>query len=160
MLRVAAVFPELLGREFAHVSKAFADELQRILVGLLEIIRTVEEAIAPVEAQPVDVLHDGIDVLGVFLGGIGVIHAQVADAAKVLSCTEVNGKGLAVADMQITVRLGRKAGMHLHAFKTSAFGKVFHNKVFNKVSAGFFHVPYPPISSNWAAGMYSFSGKQ
>jgi hypothetical protein len=89
----------------------------RVLVGLLEIVGAVEEAVAPVEAQPVDVLLDGVHKLGVLLGGVGVVHAQVADAAELFGGAEVDAQRLAVADVQIAVRLRREAGVHLHALK-------------------------------------------
>ena len=78
LCNVAAVFPELLRRQLAYIGKTFFYKLDRVFIGLLKIIRAVEEAVAPVKAQPVDILLYGVDVLGVLLGGVCVIHAQVA----------------------------------------------------------------------------------
>ena len=81
-----------------------------------------------------DILLDRVDILGVLLGGVGVVHAQVADAAEALGRGEVDGQGLAVADVQIAVRLGREARMHLHAVAAIALLQVFLHKFFDKVS--------------------------
>ena len=63
----------------------------------------------PVEAEPVDGLDDRVDVLLLFLLGVGVVEAQVADAAVIGREAEVEADALGVADVQIAVRLGRKA---------------------------------------------------
>jgi hypothetical protein len=44
---------------------------------LIEIIRSVEEPILPIEAQPADIGKDGINVLLLFFFRIGVVKAQV-----------------------------------------------------------------------------------
>ncbi len=68
---------ELLRRQVADVGKAFFDEFHGKLVVLFKIVRAVEETVAPVKAQPVDIGLDGVDIFGVFLRGVGVVHAQV-----------------------------------------------------------------------------------
>ena len=87
---VAAVLLELLGGQLAHVGQALLDEAHSQLVGLFEVIAAVEEAVTPVKAQPVDILLDSVYELGVLFGGVGVVHAQVADAAELLSRAEVD----------------------------------------------------------------------
>ena len=66
--------------------------------------------LAPIEAEPVHVALDGVDVFLLFLGRIGVVEAQIAVAAELLRDAEIQADRLGVADMQIAVRLGRKAG--------------------------------------------------
>ena len=44
--------------------------------------------------------------------GIGVVEAQVGLAAELGGQAEVEADGLGVADVQIAVRLGRKARVH------------------------------------------------
>ena len=61
------------------------------------------------------VLHDGIDVLGLFLLGIGVVEAQVGLAAELRRQAEIQADRLGVADVQIAVRLRRKARVHAAA---------------------------------------------
>ena len=50
-----------------------------------------------------------VDVLLLFLLRVGVVEAQVADAAVVARQAEVQADALGVADVQVAVRLGRKA---------------------------------------------------
>ena len=111
----AAVLAHFLGGEIADVGLAVSDELHGPLVELAEIVGGVEEAVFPIEAQPADVLHDGIDVLGLFLCGVGVVEAQVGFAAELGGQAEIQADGFGVADVQIAVRLGRKARVHAAA---------------------------------------------
>ena len=73
-----------------------------------------------VEAQPMDVLLDGVDVLRVLLGRVGVVHAKVADAAEFFRGAEVDGQGLAVADMEIAVGLRGEPGVDRFPLAASA----------------------------------------
>ncbi len=66
--------------------------------------------LAPIETEPAHVALDGIDIFLLFLGRIGVVEPQMAAAAEFLGDAEVQADRLGVADMQIAVRLGRKAG--------------------------------------------------
>ena len=72
-----------------------------------------------------NILLDSFNIFGVFLCGIGIIHAEVADTAKTFCHAKVNAKCLAVADVQITIRFRRETGMNGHSFILSAFGDVF-----------------------------------
>ena len=107
-VHVAPVLLELLGGELAHIGQALLDELHGVVVHLLKVVGGVVEPVAPVVAQPVDVLLDGLHVLHVLLGGVGVVHAQVAQAAVLLGGAEVDEDGLGVADVQVAVGLGGK----------------------------------------------------
>ena len=86
------------------------------------------------------VLLNGIDILGVLLGGVGIIHAQVADAAKMLSGAEIYGQRLAVADVEIAVRLRREAGVNLHPIAALPLGEILLNKGLDEISCCFFHI--------------------
>ena len=68
--------------------------------------------LAPVEAEPAHVALDGVDVLLLLLGRVGVVEAQMAAPAELLGDAEVEADRLGVADVQIAVRLGRKARHH------------------------------------------------
>ena len=105
----AAVLADLVGRQLVHVGLVVANQAQRVLVDLLEVIGGVEEALAPVESEPVDALDDRVHVLDVFLGRIGVVEAQVARAAELLRDAEVQADGLGVPDVEIAVGLGGKS---------------------------------------------------
>ena len=66
--------------------------------------------IAPVEAEPADVVLDGSDELVLLPGRVGVIEAQVAAPAELSRDAEIQTDRLGVADMEIAVGLGREAG--------------------------------------------------
>jgi hypothetical protein len=72
----------------------------------------VVEVLAPVEAQPAHVALDGVDVLLLLLGRVGVVEAQVAAAAELPRDAEVEADRLGVPDVQVAVGLGRKARHH------------------------------------------------
>ncbi len=126
----AAIFADFVGAQVIHVSFAGLDQLHRPVIQLLEIIGGVVKAF-PLEAEPLHVGHDGLDVLGLFLFRIGVVEAQVGAAAKFVCQAEVQADGLGMADVQISVRLGRKA--RPHAAVVLAGLQVFNNGVANKV---------------------------
>ena len=50
-----------------------------------------------------------------------------------------------MADMQVAVWLGRKAGVHPHALAAAALGEILIDKVFNKILVQFFHAATPVI---------------
>ena len=68
--------------------------------------------LAPIEAEPAHVALDGVDIFLLFLGRIGVVETQMTAAAEFLGDAEIQADRLGVADMEIAVRLGRKAGDH------------------------------------------------
>ena len=135
---VAAVRPELFRRQFADVGKSLFDQLDGKLIVLFKVIGAVVETVAPVEAEPVDVLHDGFHVFGIFLGRVGIVHAQVAQAAELLRHAEIDAQGLAVADVQIAVGLRRKTGVYGHAFILAALRNVLRDERVNEIAAAAF----------------------
>ncbi|MCY1531299.1 hypothetical protein D9M68_665200 [compost metagenome] len=110
----AAVGTDFLGALLVHVSVAGLDQRLGEFVHVAEVVAgEVQVVVAvglPVEAQPVHGLDDGVDVLLVFLFGVGVVEAQVADAAEIARQPEVQADALGVADVQVAVGLRRKAG--------------------------------------------------
>ena len=66
--------------------------------------------LAPIEAEPAHVALDGVDIFLLLLGRVGVVEAQMAAAAEFLGDAEIQADRLGVADMQVAVRLRRKAG--------------------------------------------------
>ncbi len=111
----APVFTNLLAVQAADVGVSFLNELFGPFVELLEVVRRVEFAVFPGEAQPADVFLDRVDVLDVFLRRVRVVEPQIALAAKFLRDAEVEADRLGVADVQVAVGLGRKASHHLAA---------------------------------------------
>ena len=67
------------------------------------------EIFAPVEAEPMHVGLDRVDIFLLFLGRIGIVEAQIALAAEFLGDAEIQADRFGVADMEIAVRLRRKA---------------------------------------------------
>ena len=105
----AAMLADLVGRQRIDIGHALADQILGELIQLLVVVRRVVLAIVPVKPEPPHVVLDRIDVLDVFLDGIGVVEAEVAVAAEFAGDAEVEADRLGVPDVQVAVRLGRKA---------------------------------------------------
>ena len=89
--------------------------------------------VGPAGDEPVHVFDDGVHVLDVFLGRVGVVHAQIADAAELAGDAEVQADAFGVADVQVAVRLGRKAGVDVRIF---FLGDVFLDDVADEIGRG------------------------
>ena len=131
----APVLLELLRGELAHIGQPLFDQLHRVLIHLREIVGGIEKPVVPVKAQPVDILLDGLHILHVLLGGVGVVHAEIAHTAVLLGGAKINGQRLAVTDVEIAVGLGREAGVDSHALILPALSDVLINKIVDKVLA-------------------------
>ena len=77
-----------------------------------------------------NILLDGVDILDVLLGGVGVVKAQVAFAAVFLRRAEIYADSLCVADMQVAVRLGWETGLNSGVDPVL---EIFINKIIYKV---------------------------
>ena len=128
ILSEPAILVGFFGRHVADVGFAFAHELKREFIELIEIIRSekgntlrfkAEVFIGPAVDQPADVGHDGVDELDFLFGRIGVVHPHVANAAKLARDSEIEADRLGVADVQISVRLGRETGANLLVLSAS-----------------------------------------
>ena len=108
----AAVLADLLGAEAVDVGLAGLDQVHGVVVERLEIVRRVARLAVPLEAQPAHVLLDRLDVLDVLFRGVGVVEAQVADAAELGGDAEVEADRLGVADVQVAVGLRGKTRGH------------------------------------------------
>ena len=122
LLRHAAVLLPLFLPEVAAVRLPAPDQLLRDGVHPLEhVARVVESGLAgvpfarPLEPKPADVVLDVLGVLVRLLGGVRVIEPQMAFAAEQLRHPEVHAYRLGMADVDVSVRLRRKAGDHLAA---------------------------------------------
>ncbi len=107
----AAMLANLLGGEVIDVGLAGLDQLHRPREELIEVVGGVAETV-PLEAEPAHILLDGVHVLLLFLLGIGVVKAQVGEAAELVGQIEVEADGLGVADVQVSVGLRRKARLN------------------------------------------------
>ena len=122
-------------RLFVDVSLAFLDEADGKVPKLLEIIRCII-FVAPLVAQPLDILLDGFYVFHVFLRGVGVVETQVAYASVSGCDAEIKADGLGMSDVQVSVRLRREACLHSASIFTVA-QVVFYN-LLNEVQAFLF----------------------
>ena len=118
---IASHLLHLLGCELADICKALLYEFYGKTVHLLEVFGCVEESVAPVVTEPLDVFLDSIYILFVFLSGIRVIHTKVTKTTVELCSTEVDLVCLGVTYVKVAVRLGRETGMHLLAVASAAF---------------------------------------
>jgi hypothetical protein len=107
--------PDLLGAQTVDVCETLRDEVHRIAVKRLEVVRGVPRLAGPLEPQPPNVLLDRIDILDVLFRGVGVVEAEVAGAAELCCDAKVEADGFGVADVQVAVRLGGKPRGHTAA---------------------------------------------
>ncbi len=154
----APVLFELLRGQLAHIGQALFDQLHRELVHLVKVVGGVIEPVPPVEPQPVDVLLDGVHILLILFGGVGVVHTQVAHTAVFLGGTEVDGQRLAVADVEVAVRLRRETGVDSHALILPALSDVLVNEIVDKVLAHgnvqlFRHVCHSSVNKRLGLGI-------
>src|SRR5262249_17440657 len=108
----AAIFADLVRAQVADESLLLFDELLGEFVEAVEIIRRVELAVVPIEAEPAHVGAYGLDVLDILFARIGVVEAEVGQTAELRGDAEVEAYRLRVPDMEIAVRLRRKARVH------------------------------------------------
>ncbi len=105
----AAAGTDLLGALLIDIGMTAEDQMFGGAVHRVEVIAGVVELLAPVKAQPLHGIDDGIDVLLIFLFRVGVVEAQVAGASVVACQSKVQANALGMADMQVAVGFGRKA---------------------------------------------------
>ncbi len=116
VMEVASRGPNGLEVALVDVGQPLLDELLRPSIELLEVARRVER-LTPLEPEPADVALDRLDVLRRLRLGVGVVEAEVAVALFGQAREpEVQGDRLGVADVQIAIGLGRKAGLQSPAF--------------------------------------------
>ena len=108
----AALLANLIWRQIVYVRFSSLDQLNCPFIKLSEIIGCIEQPVAPIAAQPACVFDNGIDVLGLFFGWVRVVEPQVALAAELLRQPEIQSDRFGMPDVQIAVRLGRKARMN------------------------------------------------
>ena len=68
-------FPDLFLARAVHVGEARLDQLDRVLVQALEVIRSEMEVVSPVEPEPMDVLLGSADVELVLRFGVRVVES-------------------------------------------------------------------------------------
>ena len=137
-----AVLAQLLLRQIVHICLAILDELHSAFIAGLKVVRAVEYAARRLLAgQPVDILPDGVYILGILFDRIGVVIPEVELAAVFLRDRPVDEDRLRRADVQIAVRLGRESGMN---FFRQACRNILVNDLCQKVIYIFHHSLYSP----------------
>src|SRR5260370_7451853 len=107
-LDITAMAGDFLGRQIADIGLAGPDQLLLPFVKLTERVRGVKFASFPVGSNPMNVFGKGVEVFLVFLGGIGVVVAEVELAAILHGQTVIETNRLGVADVQVPVGPRRK----------------------------------------------------
>ena len=102
---------------------------------LLEIVAGIAY-LAPFETKPFDIFFNGAYEFQILFLWICVIETEVAHTAIFLRHTEIYGNGLGVANVEVTVRLGRKTG--LQPAPVQPFLQVVDYNLFNKAYAFLF----------------------
>ena len=143
-----SVLTDFISAKVVYIRLSHFNELLSVLVQLVEIIGSVEFTIAPVTAKPADIFPDGLHVFRVFLRGIRIIEAQIAEPVELLRHTEVQADGLGMPEVKVAVRFGWEPRMHLPV--KTARGIVCHNLCADKIRAflnfrflRFWHFPTP-----------------
>ena len=141
---VAVVFARFGGRSFqgryfvggrvVDIGKSFPDEFHRVFVKCIKIIGGVE-FVGPFEAEPADIVLDAVYVFGVFGNGVGIVEAKVGLAAVFDAQSEIKADAFGMADMEVAVGFGRKAGKD--AFVLAVL-QVFFYDLLNEIEAFFF----------------------
>ena len=102
----AAVLAHFLLRQIVNIRLAVLDQLYRAVKAGFKVVRAVVHTAARLLAgQPLDVLPDGVYILGILLDRVGVVIAQIEQAVVFFRDRPVDEDRLCRADMQITVRV-------------------------------------------------------
>ena len=116
-----------------NISLTLLNEFHSPIVELVEVVRSVALH-SPIKAEPLDILLDGIYILGVLLHGVGVIETQIALTIVALCKTKVQADTLCVTDVQVAVGLGREARLN----GVTRLGDIVFNNFFYKVERPLF----------------------
>ena len=114
---------------YALISSALKSQ-HRALVHGLEIIRREEQPVLEVGSQPLYVLDDGLDELGLLFRRIGVVETEIELAAVFLRQAVIQKDRLGVSDMQVAVGLRRETGLHM---VVDALRQVFLDLLLDKI---------------------------
>src|ERR1700722_20694548 len=115
----AAIDADVGLRLVVDIGEAALDQSLRPFIEPIEVVRGVTRLTGPIVAKPTHISLDGVDILLLFLGRIGVVEAQVAVARKFPGNSEIERDRLSVADMEVAVRFRRESGHDLFVFAGS-----------------------------------------
>ena len=131
------LFGNLLRCLFVNVGHSFLNEPNGKIPKLIEIVGSIVN-ILPVEPEPLDVVHDVLDIFSILLSGVCVVETQVTDTTKFLGYTEVHADGFGMPDVYIPVWLWREAGLYSSSIFT--FGEVCLHHLLNETETLFLFV--------------------
>ena len=102
---------------------------------LLEIVAGVVN-VCPLEAKPLDIVLDTLDIFGILLYWVCVVETQVALTAIFLGKSEVDSNSLGMTDVQIAVWLWWETGLHSASVLT--FCQIIDHFLLNEASRSLF----------------------
>ena len=132
---ITAVLGDLLRAQAVHVGQPLVDQLHGQLIKPVEIVAGKLLLTIPGEPKPLHILLDRLDVLILFLLGIGIIEAQIATAVIAFGNPEVQADRLGMTNMQVPIGFRWKTGHHLAVVFT--FCKVTVDDLSDKIAGRF-----------------------
>ena len=128
----------LFGSLVVDIRFPFFYEAYSQIKELWKIVGGIVFAVSPVETEPFDVLAYGIDILHIFLYGVGVVETQVACPSEFFSDAEVHADCFGVSYVQVAVRLGWEPGVEASAI-LPLLEIVFHDLFYEIEALGLRH---------------------
>ena len=126
----AAVLPDFVRRQIGDICLPLADENQRDLIHFVKIVAGIEEAVPIVRTEPLHIPLNRIDEFILLLCRIRVVKAQAELSAVFLCDSIVQQNGLGMADVKVTVRLRREAGLYM---VVDPLREILVNLMFNEI---------------------------
>ena len=105
----ATRFADLVCRLVIDVGEALLNHENGVFVHLFKIVGCVADVAFPIEAHPMDVLLDGVDIFDILLDGIRVVHAEHGLPLVVARDAEIDPQRLRMADVEVAVGFWREA---------------------------------------------------
>ena len=118
----------LRGQRLCRANASSLDEI----IEFLKIIRSVVKMLAPIEAQPFHRIEYGIDIFRILFNRISIVETHMANTAIVPCQAEIQANGFSMTDVQVTIRLRRKARRDFAGVFVDAI--VFVDDVAQKIS--------------------------
>ena len=131
----SSVLAHLIRIKVANKGDPLANQLTCPVVKLFKIIGSVQQFI-PLEAEPIDVRFDRIDVLLTFLGRIRIVEPKVAVPAVGFGQAEIEADTFGVPDVQIAVGLRRESRIDSPTDKFLLASKILFDFDFDEVLVG------------------------
>ena len=103
---------DLVRVQVVDIRFAVFDQLDGPFIELSEVVGREAEAL-PVKAKPADICLNRVYIFLLFLLGIGVVESQIGAPAELVGETEIKANRFGVPNVEISVRLRRKARLHV-----------------------------------------------